>query len=289
MTALDRAGQKEDATDLGIAEVERTDSYVRLVRRLLRLGRGNDAREWIGRGIAATGTTHPGIAAELRTIQRDLWETEGEWLCVAGTLAGEFLSSPSFAAYARLEKAARKAGVWDNIKDAVMQYLTEGKLPAVRRRRSGEAEKLFGYLPDTGLTPGTSWKVPGTPFFEILIDVAIAGKNPDDVIRWYDRCREQARIRGLYYCPHDKVADFVAEQFPDRSLAIWMANAERFAAEGRPKSYESSIGYFRKIRGLMNKQGNGDGWGRYIAGIRAAHARKRKFLEMLDIFEGRKI
>jgi len=289
MTALDRAGQKDAATDLGIAEVERTASYVRLVRRLLRLGRGTDAREWIGRGIAATGTTHPGIAAELRTIQRDLWEREGEWLCVAGTLAGEFLSSPSFAAYARLEKAARKAGVWDNIKDAVMQYLMEGKFPQVERGRSGESEKLFGYLPDTGLTPATSWKVPGTPFFEILIDVAIAEKKPDDVIRWYDRCREQARMRGLYYCPHDKVADFVAEQFPDRSLEIWMANAERLISEGRPKSYETSIVYLKKIRALMKKQGMDDAWAGYLTQIRDGNARKKRFLEMLVVLSGNKI
>jgi uncharacterized Zn finger protein len=289
VTALDRAGREDEATDLSIAEVERTDSYVRLVRRFLRLGRGNDAREWIARGTAATGTTSPGIAAELRTIQRDLWENEGDWLCAAGTLADEFLLAPSFSAYTRLEKTARKAGVWDHIKDAVMQYLTEGKMPAVPRRCSGEAEKLFGYLPDTGLTPRASWRVPGTPFFEILIDIAIAEKRPDEVIRWYDRCREQARVRGPRYCPHDKVADFVAEQFPDRALAIWMASAERLAAEGRPKSYEASISYLKKIRALMKKQGRDEMWAEYLAHIRDGNARKKRFLEMLDVMGGNKI
>jgi len=289
MTALDLAGREDESTDLSIAEVGRTDSYVRLVRRLLRLGRGDEAREWIARGITSTGKSLPGIAADLRTIRRELWEQEGDWLSVAGVRAGEFLSSPSFSKYRQLEKSAQKAGLWDSVKNSVMQYLQDGKLPVKRREGPGETGLLFGYLPDAGLTRRESWKAPGSPFFDVLIDIAIADKRPDVTIAWYDLYREAPEDRKAFYHSDDKVADFVADKFPDRALAIWMMKAERFAAESRPKSYEASVGYLNKIRALMKKQGREEEWGRYVAQVRNANARKKRFLEMLDVVEGKKI
>ena len=289
ITVLDRAGREDEATELSIAEVERTESYVRLIRRLIRLGRGDEAREWIIRGITSTGKSLPGIAADLRTIRRELWEQEGDWLSVAGVLAGEFLSSPSFSKYSQLENSAQKAGVWDSVKNSVMQYLQEGKLPVKRWEGPGRPGTLFGYLPDVGLTPRESWKVPGSPFFDVLIDIAIAEKRPDEVIAWYDRYREAVRDRISFYHPDDKVADFVAEKFPERALDIWKRKAERLVAEARPKSYESAVGYLKKIRGLMRKIGKEEEWGLYIAQVRNGHARKKRFLEMLDVFEGKKI
>jgi len=285
VTALDNSDRNDEATNLCFLEAEKTDSYVRLAKRLFKEGRKSEAREWIVRGIRATAATSPGIAGELRAIQRGIWEKDGDRLSAAGERAGEFLEKPSFPTYRQLELSARDAGVWDDMEGAVMQFLLTGKIPP-GQENSG---KLFGVLPDTGLFPRVPDRRTCSPFFDVLLDIAIAEKRPDDVLRWYDKLREENRIRGFHYIPYDEVANAVAGKFPERALAIWKGNAERFAAEGRPKSYESSIGYLRKIRGLMKKQGNEDEWGRYIAGIRAAHARKRKFLDMLDIFEGGKI
>lgn len=287
VTALDNSGRNDEATNLCFLEAEKTDSYVRLAKRLFKEGRKSEAREWIARGIRATAATSPGIAGELRAIQRGIWEKDGDRLSAAGERAGEFLEKPSFPTYRQLELSARDAGVWDDMETGVMQFLLTGKIPAGQGQ--GDSKKIFGVLPDTGLFPRVPDRRTRSPFFDVLLDIAIAEKRPDDVLRWYDKLREDNRTRGFHYIPYDKVADAVAGKFPERALAIWKGNAERFAAEGRPKSYESSIGYFRKIRGLMIKQGNGDEWSRYIAGIQAAHARKRKFLDMLDIFEGGKI
>jgi uncharacterized Zn finger protein len=287
VTALDNSDRKDEATHLCVVEAGKTDSYVRLVRRLLHLGRGNEAREWIIRGINASGTTFPGVADELRTIQRGIWEKDGDRLYVAGERAGEFLEKPSFSMYQKLVNSAQEAGVWDDMKSTVMQFLETGKLPLVKG--GGSSGKLFGVLPDTGLFPRVSKRKTYSPFFNILIYVAIAEKHPEDVLLWYDKLRESSRSRGFLFIPDDKVAEAVTEKFPERALAIWMEKAERLAAEGRPKSYESSIGYLRKIRHLMKQLGNEEEWGRYIVGIRTAHARKKKFLEMLDVFEGGKI
>lgn len=289
MTALDRAGREDEATSLCIAEVDCTASYTRLVRRLLRLGRGTEARNWIARGIARTEPTLPGIADNLRTIQRELWEKDCDWLLVAGLRAEEFLKGPSFLTYRRLEKSAQAAGVWDDMQGTVRQYLETGKLPGRRRGDREEGGKLFGILPDPGLFPREPGRAPESPFYSILIDIAIAMKQPDEVIVWYDKMRAMSRTRGFLYYPEDKVAGFIAEEFPDRAIAIWMEKAEKAVDESRPKSYEASVGYLKKIRDLMKKHGRDEEWERYIEKIRTRNVRKIRFLGMLDILEGTKI
>ncbi|MDD1699721.1 MAG: hypothetical protein LUQ04_02890 [Methanoregula sp.] len=289
VTALDHAGRDREATDLCIAEVDLTDNYPRLIRRLIRTGHRDEAVTWIKRGIDATGKSLTGIAAELRTIQRELWEKEGDLIHAAGLRAGEFLDRTSFLTYRQLEKSARAAGAWDSMEGAVRQFLETGKLPAQRRGDRNDTGNIFGSLPDTGLFPRDSIRVPGSPFFDILIDIAIAEKRPDEVIIWYDKLREVSRARGSFYHPDDKVADAVFEQFPDRALGIWREKAERLAKEARPKSYEASVSYLKKIRALMKKQGREDEWEDYLAKMRGLHVRKKRFLEMLMVFEGKKI
>jgi len=289
VTALDHAGRDREATDLCIAEVDRTDNYARLVRRLIQKGRRDEAVLWIGRGVDATRKSQPGIATELRTIQRELWEKEGDLLHVAGVRAGDFLDRPSFLTYHQLEKSARAAAVWDNMKNAVCEFLETGKLPGMPRGGQDGSGKIFGFLPDTGLFPGEPKRAPGSQFFDILIDIAIAEKRSDEVIIWYDKLREVSRVRGSFYLPDDKVADAVAEQFPERALCIWKEKAERLAQEARLKSYESSVGYLKKIRVLMKNQGMDDAWGEYLTTMRGVHARKKRFLEMLMVLEGEKI
>ena len=288
-TALDNAGREDEATDLCIAEVEQTDGYVRLVRRLIRLGHVDEAQEWIAGGIAITHAILPGIAADLRAVQREQWEQEGDWLRVASLCAGEFLDRPSFPKYRRMEESALKAGAWETMKESVMQYLETGKLTGKQGGGPDNSGKLFGILPDTGLFTDEARRAPQSPFFDLLIDIAIEENCPEDVVLWYDRYRTYSPIRGQWYVSDDKVADAVAEKFPDRALGIWESKTDRLVAEARPKSYESAIGYLKKIRGLMVKQGQKEEWERYLAQIRNGNARKKRFLEMLDVLEGKKI
>jgi uncharacterized Zn finger protein len=170
-----------------------------------------------------------------------------------------------------------------------MQYLKQGTFPVLRQDGKKKSPLLFWALPPVGLTDQKSWKTPGAPFFEVLIDIAIAERRPDEVIAWYDRFLEFRHGHGMYYRPDDKVADAVAEQFPDHALDIWREKAERLAEEARPKSYEASVGYLKKIRALMKNQGRDDAWEEYLATMRGVHARKKRFLEMLIVLEGEKI
>jgi hypothetical protein len=56
----------------------------------------------------------------------------------------------------------------------------------------------------------------------------------DEIFVGYDRCRQNAPVRGLVYPSSDKVADVIREKFPERVPDIWEEQAERSAAQGHP-------------------------------------------------------
>jgi uncharacterized Zn finger protein len=289
VAALDAANRHDEATALCIAEADKTDNYARLVKRLIHDGRKDEAMEWISQGISRTGKQFPGIAAGLRTILREMRENEGDWMQAASMRAEDFFREPTISTFRSLEAASKRAGVWNEVRDAAMQYLVSGTVPAMRPATRAENGVIPGILPDTGVTDRESRRVVSAPVFETLIDIAIAEKKPDEVIRWYDRWIENRPGHWLLRDREVRVADAVAETYPERALAIWRMRAEALVAEIRPKSYESAAGYLKKIRSLMKKQDREEEWGRFIGELRSEHSRKKRFIEVLDGLEGRRI
>jgi uncharacterized Zn finger protein len=288
VTALDNACRGGEATALCIAEAELTGNFPWLVRRLLSLGQKDEAAAWIRQGIEATKKTRPGTAHELQAIQREQWEKGGDRLPVAGLRAEEFLCDPSWRSFCHLQAAAEKAGVWDTMKDPVMRYLMSGSVPV---QREGGAEKplIFGALPRSGLIDPGLWKSQKTPYFTILIEHAVANQKPEEAVMWFDRHREEQKGFWGHSYPEDKLWDAAADRFPERALRFWMGCADREAQTAQPKGYESAIRYLKKIRALMEKQGRTEECTTYLAGVLEVHARKKKFIGMLDVMEGQKI
>jgi len=289
VTTLDNAGRKEEATRLCIAETDLTGSYARLVRRLLRSGQKEEAAAWILRGIEASRNNSPGTARELQNIRRDIWEREGDLTAVAGLRGEEFLCDPSYRSFCQLKTAAEKAGVWDAVENPVFQYLKSGSIPVLKREGGAEDLLIFGILPRSGLTDPGSWKSQKMPFYSILIERAVADKNPEDAVMWFDRFREEQKDFWGYSYPEDKLWVAAADRFPERALRYWMGCAEREVQTAQPKGYAKAIGYLKQIRSVMRNQGRDDEWTVYLAGVREVHARKKKFTSMLDVMEGQKI
>ena len=63
----------------------------------------------------------------------------------------------------------------------------------------------------------------------------------------------------------------------------WGKKAERLIAEVRPRSYEESLQYLRKLRSHTETPE----WEEYLGELRHNHARKERFLEVLDHMEDR--
>ncbi len=279
VTALDKAGRQDEATSLQIVEADRTDAYPELVARLLREGRRDEALQWIYRGISETEETAPGIADELRTILREMWERESNWPAVAAIRAEAFFHEPTYPAFRCLEEASSRAGVWDAVRDITMRYLIAGERPP-----AGDGA-IPGVLPDTGIGVRAPRREITAPVADTLIEIAIAEKKPGEVLRWYDRWEEDVIDRYWRHNLEDRVADAVVDAYPERAIAIWKKKAERLIAETRPQSYEESLRYLRKLRSHMETRG----WEEYRGELRRKHARKRRFLEVLDRVEDRRI
>jgi uncharacterized Zn finger protein len=124
---------------------------------------------------------------------------------------------------------------------------------------------------------------------ETLIDIAIAEKRPDEVIRWYERRKPRSVAWGYGWVDDDKIARAVVDTYPDRALAIWQKIAENQIALTQTRAYETAATYLRKVHRVLKKLGREQEWKSYLAELRQANARKPRLVEILDGLAGRRI
>ncbi len=278
--ALENTGRYEEIIPLCEQEAEKTGSYIRLVDLLKEAKRWEEAEQWIHKGIKATQTQWPGIANRLRTALREMREKEGDWLSVAAFRAEDFFREPTLNAFEELRKATERAEVWPAVRAAAMHYLEAGKLP--------RTEPAWP-LPETGMKETVERRPRQFPIIEALIDIAIAEKRPDDVIRWYDQRKTKGIGWGWSEVQDDKIADALVARYPDRALGIWKRLAENQIALTKPKAYAAAAGYLRKVHHVLKKLGKEKEWQGYLAELRQTNARKIRFIEILDGLSGKRI
>ena len=276
--ALERAGRKDKIIPLCMAEAKRTDSYDRLVKRLIAARCYEDAEHWIQEGIQATKEKWPGIAAGLRDKLREIRTLEKNWPAVAAIQVEEFVRRPSRQAFTECKKASGKAKVWPKVRESLLRYLEKGELPW----------KQKGWpLPESGLDrPGADQRN-RFPLVDDLIDIAILEKKPDQVLRWYDQ-RPKGRF-GWYGVDEDAIATAVQAHAPDRAVAIWKNKAERLIAQVKPSAYQEAAKYLQKAAKVMRREKKLAEWESYLKELREQHLRKRRLIEILDGLEGKPI
>ncbi len=119
----------------------------------------------------------PGIAKHLRDTLREMREKEGDWFKVAAFRVDDFLHAPSIEGFKEMRKAAERVKVWPAVRSATLLYLETGKLPQ---------KDASWPLPETGVEEAKETARSQFPITTVLIDIAIAEKRPEDVLRWYD-------------------------------------------------------------------------------------------------------
>ncbi|MEW6297092.1 MAG: hypothetical protein AB1671_05050 [Thermodesulfobacteriota bacterium] len=283
--ALENAGRHEEIIPLCEREAEETGSYLRLVARLAEDGRREEAERWIHKGIKATQRQWPGIADQLRVAMREMREKKKDWPSVAAFYAEDFFRQPSLQTFQALHKAADRAGVWPAVRAAAMRYLETGELPQKAKARGVPPWPL----PETGLPAGGERYKQPAPMVNTLIEIAIAEKKPDEVIRWYDRRKPQKLGWGYDWFSENKIAEAIADAYPDRAVAIWKTLAGAQIALTDTKAYEAAASYLRKVHRILKKMGRGQEWKDYLSKLREANIRKRRLMEILDSLENRRI
>ena len=317
--ALANAGRAAEVDDLFEAEAKATGSYERLVKHLLERKRHDEAAEWAVAGISATAADRPGIAAHLAATLRDLAAGRKQWDVVAAHAAHAFFDRPSDHAFGELTKAAAKAGVEQPVREAALKFLETGampfrlatgkpaaKKPSAAVRKAGGRERA---VPASGWVIDPDWPLPlpgyleplmnrragfdarPGPHLDVLLDLALKAKRPDEVLKWYDRMLAAPKQSGTYYAGRgyaDAVAKAVADTHPQRTFDIYTAALNAQLPNADPRAYEAAAGYLKKLKPVYAKLKRAAEWDALVAGIREKYRNRPKFMEQLDKLQGQR-
>ena len=285
--ALRKAGLSEEIIPIFELEAERTGNYVRPVRELLDSGQKKEAKEWIYRGIKETREDEPGTANELLGIFVEIKEKEENWLFVAALETEEFFRFPQLASYIKMQKAARKIGKWQEIREAALHYVKNGKLPVYKTKLTEETSILPGILPKTGLLEIGSLRKIKSPVLDLLIQIAIQENYAEEVVHWYEELKKSKSEAEKYLntFSENEIANAVKGKYPEIAIEIWKKLAESLISETKVSSYETAAVYIRKVKEILESIGKKEEWEAYLREIREVNKRKRKLLEILDRLE----
>jgi len=271
--ALENSGRQGEIIPLCEREAKKTGRWDRLVKRLIDAARLDEAEAAVFEGLKAAEGKRGGNEWTLRGQLLQIRIKRGDHLGEASLRVDEFLRRPSQEACEECRKATRPGNLWPRVRQGLMRFLESGAFPW---------DEKDWPLPDTGLTPPAAPRGRELPMRYVLIDIATHEKQPDQVLRWYDMKPEDYVGADRM----DRVATAVMEYAPDRSVGLWKKLAEWEISKVQPSAYEAAAGYLWKLSGLLTKLGREAEWKDYLAGLRAAHARKRRLMETLGTLEG---
>jgi uncharacterized Zn finger protein len=206
--------------------------------------------------------------------------------------AEDFFAQPSSHSLGELREAAEKAGCRAAVESAAMRFLETGERPGAAAKVKSKSKKAEGEgawplpaLPQF-LTQRADarWQQKPRPHYEVLLSLALEAKDPEQILRWFDRLRAEQKA-GWGYPSEQRggtVADAVAETHPERAIELYRQIAEGYVAQTKPSAYESALPYFRKLRALLVRTGRAAEWDRYEAELREKHRRKTSFMAVLD-------
>ena len=224
-------------------------------------------------------------------------------------------------------KAAKKAGVEKAVRAAALRFLETGVMPfrsprprhGPPRKAGGRAKTKARGAVDPGRPEATARSREDRPrlapararlsrpdrdrkrplrpgasalIWEVLLEMAIAAKQPDEVLRWFDemRCRASGACllrQRLSYA--DRVAEAVAASHPGADARDLPAALDAQLPHADYSAYEAAAGYLKKLRPIYKALGRPSEWAPLVASIREKYRNRPRFMELLDSLEGRTI
>jgi uncharacterized Zn finger protein len=304
-TALENAKRQGEIRAIYEAEAARTGSYERLVRFLIEQRQVDDAARWAREGIEKTRAKLPGIAGSLAQLLCDVAARRKRWDVVAAHAAVDFLDHPSQRGFEELMAKAKKAKCEEQVRKAALRFLETGDSPVkiVQSKKEGAAVRVDSswplpvpdYLAPLLADDSRVYRKTG-PHYDVLLDMAITAKRPDDVLHWYDKMTAGQKDASLAWGRYganagaaNRVAEAVAKSHPERALEIYRRGLDGALPHANMASYESATVYLRKMRPIMDALGRKQEWSDLLVGIREKYRNRPRFMELLDNLEGRTI
>jgi hypothetical protein len=196
------------------------------------------------------------------------------------------------------------------VRAAALGFLETGKVPVERVTvtRGKDKGKLKVRIDSAWPLPVPDYLLPlmcrakpthmgRGPRFDVLLDMAIDAKKPDDVLHWYDKMQAADKRsagpwgrRALHGgSTADRVAAAVAKSHPERALEIYRQGLDSHLPHANTSSYESAAQYLRAMRPIMKSLKKAKQWDALVAEIREKYRNRPRFMEVLDRLEGRTI
>ncbi len=310
LTALENAGRDDEMLAVYEDEARETSSYKRLVEYLIAERKYEEAERWAKEGIEKTCEKLPGIASSLATELTNLARRRRKWDVVAADAAWQFFEHPGTATFKELIDCAAKAKCVKAVRAAALAYLETGKAPIgqvvvakgkEKGRRKLRVDSAWPQPVPDHLAPlmcnTRSARVAQTPHFDVLLDIAIDAKKPDDVLHWYDKMhggkKRSAVSRGRRVWPSgstaDRVAAAVSKSHPEQALEIYRQGLESHLPHASMSSCESAAAYLKAMRPIMRSLKQAKEWESLVAEIREKYRNRPRFMEILDGVEGQTI
>jgi uncharacterized Zn finger protein len=304
--ALEAAGRAEELLPLLERDAVASGGYVRLVDQLIAEKRWDDARRWILEALGKKNLSPAWSADTLRDRFRSVAEHQKDWATAAAMAADTFFQQPSSTAFRELMKAAKKARCEEPIRTAALHFLEMGIRPNGKAQPAQKSPTTRSNAKKASVAPSAdAWPLPALPavvlkearsaataakpHFDVLLDLALQDKKPDEVLRWYDRLTETQRGRktsGSGWADYrSPVAKAVADTHPDRAASLYRDVIAGHLAVTKVSAYESAKPYLVKLKTLLTRNNRAAEWTQYLDGLRETHARKPRLLQVLDQVE----
>jgi uncharacterized Zn finger protein len=299
--ALENAGREDEILAVCEQEARVSGSYERLVKRLIEKKQYEEAERWAAEGIEKTAAKLPGIASSLEKLLGETAIQRRQWPIAAAHAAFGFFSHPSRDSFQKLLEGAAKADCENSIRGIALNFLETGAspLPSPGKVSAKSVENAEWPLPMPAyllplLGNESRFRPTAGPHFDVLIDMAIADRRHDDVLRWYDAMSAGQKQRGSmsWYGSGgygDQVAAAVTESHPERSLAIYRQRVDDHLPHASASAYEAVAGYLRKMRPILQSLHREVEWNGLLADIRLRYKNRPKFVEILDKLDPRPI
>jgi len=300
-TALENAGRSDELLAFYEAEARVTNSYGRLVDYLIGERKYEDAECWAKEGIERTRDKLPGIASGLAASLCKMAQRRRQWKAVAAHAAWEFFDRPAASTFKELLAAARKAKCEKAVRGAAIRFLETGVSPVqtTESRKGAKSLRIDAawplpvpdYLEPFFIRERTVARRSG-PHYDVLLDMAIAAKKPEEVLHWFDKMSAQEKgVAGGWGWAGpsraDRVTEAVAKSHPERALAICRSGLDARLPQASMSAYESAAAYLKRMRPIMKSLGRGDEWKALLAQLRQKYGNRPRFMEILDRLEGR--
>ncbi len=255
MESLARAtGDVDELLAVKARDLSSPYAYLDIARVCMDAGRDEEALDWAEQGTRAFPDPPD---ARLREFLADRYHERGRHDDAIALAWAPFEVRPTVEGFAALRAHASRAGAW----------------PAWRTRALDAARASIVEAQRDARPPANRWDLPadGTALVRMLLlegDVDSAWREAVTLGCSEPAWRELARRREI-----DHPAD---------AIPIHQGEVEALLQTMTNDGYAAAVELLGHIRDLMDRTGSGDVFPVYLAGVRAAHARKRNFMRLLD-------